>query len=48
MPHRMLRFPTVKVRTALSHSTIYLRIFRGTFPAPVSLGGRAAVRRQAC
>ena len=25
----------------LSRSTIYLRISRGTFPAPVSLGGRA-------
>ena len=37
----MLRFPTVKARTGLSRSTIYLRISRGTFPAPVSLGGRA-------
>ena len=27
--------------TGLSRSTIYLRISRGTFPAPVSLGGRA-------
>ena len=41
MPHTMLRFPTVKARTSLSRSTIYLRISRGTFPAPVSLGGRA-------
>ena len=41
MPHTMLRFPTVKARTGLSRSTIYLRISRGTFPAPVSLGGRA-------
>ena len=39
MPHTMLRFPTVKARTGLSRSTIYLRISRGTFPAPVSLGG---------
>ena len=37
----MLRFPTVKARTGLSRSTIYLRISRGTFPAPVSLGSRA-------
>ena len=37
MPHR---FPTVKARTGLSRSTIYLRISRGTFPAPVSLGCR--------
>ena len=42
MPHTMLIFPTVKARTGLSRSTIYLRISRGTFPAPVSLGGRAA------
>ena len=41
MPHTMLRLPTVKARTGLSRSTIYLRIARGTFPAPVSLGGRA-------
>ena len=41
MPHTMLRFPTVKARTGLSRSTIYLRISRGTFSAPVSLGGRA-------
>ena len=41
MPHTMLRFPTVKARTGLSRSTIYLRISRGTFPALVSLGGRA-------
>ena len=43
MPHTMLRFSTVKARTGLSRSTIYLRIARGTFPAPVSLGGRADV-----
>ena len=41
MPHTMLIFPTVKARTGLSRSTIYLRISRVTFPAPVSLGGRA-------
>ena len=41
MPHTMLRCPTVKARTGLSRGTIYLRISRGTFPAPVSLGGRA-------
>ena len=41
MPHTMLRLPTVKARTGLSRSTIYLRISRGTFPASVSLGGRA-------
>ena len=41
MPHTVLRLPTVKARTGLSRSTIYLRISRGAFPAPVSLGGRA-------
>lgn len=37
----MLRLPTVKARTGLSRSTIYLRISEGTFPKPVALGGRA-------
>lgn len=37
----ILRLPTVKARTGLSRSTIYLRIAGGTFPKPVSLGGRA-------
>jgi prophage regulatory protein len=37
----MLRLPAVKVRTGLSRSTIYLRISEGSFPKPISLGGRA-------
>ena len=37
----ILRLPAVKARTGLSRSTIYLRISNGTFPTPVSLGGRA-------
>jgi len=37
----ILRLPTVKARTGLSRSTIYLRVAEGRFPAPVSLGGRA-------
>lgn len=37
----ILRLPTVKTRTGLSRSTIYLRVAEGNFPAPVSLGGRA-------
>ena len=37
----ILRLPAVKARTGLSRSTIYLRISEGTFPKPVSLGGRA-------
>ncbi len=35
------RLPIVKARTGLSRSTIYLRISQGSFPRPVSLGGRA-------
>lgn len=41
MSHRILRLPTVKEITGLSRSTIYLRISKNEFPAPVSLGGRA-------
>jgi prophage regulatory protein len=41
MAHSILRLPAVKTRTGLSRSTIYLRISQGTFPKPVSLGGRA-------
>lgn len=37
----ILRLPAVKARTGLSRSTIYLRIAEGSFPSPVSLGGRA-------
>lgn len=37
----ILRLPTVKARTGLSRSTIYLRISEDRFPKPVSLGGRA-------
>lgn len=37
----ILRLPAVKSRTGLSRSTIYLRVSEGTFPKPVSLGGRA-------
>jgi len=39
--HTILRIPNVKRSTGLSRSTIYLRITQGTFPKPVSLGGRA-------
>jgi len=41
MTHNILRLPAVKARTGLSRSTIYLRISDGSFPKPVSLGGRA-------
>ena len=39
--YRMLRLPAVLARTGLSRSTIYLRISEGSFPKPISLGGRA-------
>lgn len=41
MTHTILRLPTVKARTGLSRSTIYLRVSDGNFPRPVQLGGRA-------
>ncbi|MEJ1385336.1 MAG: AlpA family transcriptional regulator [Candidatus Sedimenticola sp. (ex Thyasira tokunagai)] len=39
----ILRLPAVMARTGLSRSTIYLRIADGSFPAPISLGGKRAV-----
>lgn len=41
MRHTILRLPAVKARTGLSRSSIYVRVSKGSFPAPVSLGGRA-------
>jgi prophage regulatory protein len=41
MVNRIVRLPEVKRLTGLSRSTIYLRISIGSFPRPVSLGGRA-------
>lgn len=41
MTHTILRLPTVKAKTGLSRSTIYLRIAQGVFTHPVSLGARA-------
>ena len=38
---RILRLPSVRERTGLSRSSIYLRISEGRFPKPVSLGARA-------
>ncbi len=43
MINTILRLPTVKARTGLSRSTIYLRISEGTFPKPIKLGGVRAV-----
>jgi prophage regulatory protein len=41
MTHTILRLPTVKARTGLSRSTLYLKVSRGEFPGPISLGPRA-------
>lgn len=41
MVTKILRLPEVKNRTGLSRSTIYLKISKGTFPSPISLGERA-------
>ena len=41
MAINLLRLPATKGCTGLSRSTIYLRITQGTFPKPVSLGGRS-------
>jgi len=34
----ILRLPTVKTRTVLSRSSIYLRMSENRFPKPISLG----------
>ena len=41
MAETILRRKQVEVRTGLSRSTIYLRISKGIFPKPISLGARA-------
>ena len=41
MVNKILRLPFVKEQTGLSRSTIYLRIKKGDFPKPISLGDRA-------
>lgn len=41
MSNVILRLPAVKARTGLSRSSIYLRSSEGSFPSPISLGGRA-------
>ena len=38
---QILRLPTVKARTGLSRSTIYMYVKEGVFPKPISLGARA-------
>jgi prophage regulatory protein len=38
---KILRYRGVMTTTGLARSTIYLRMAEGTFPRPISLGGRA-------
>jgi prophage regulatory protein len=40
MSKRVNRLPTVKDKTGLSRSSIYLRMSKGEFPQSISLGGR--------
>ena len=40
-PISFLRLPQVKQRIGLSRSSVYAKIQRGEFPAPINLGGRA-------
>jgi prophage regulatory protein len=41
MVNIILRLPTVKIRTGLSRSSIYLRMSNNEFPSSISLGGRS-------
>jgi prophage regulatory protein len=41
MANSILRLPDVKNRTGLFRSTLYLKISKGCFPRPISLGARA-------
>jgi prophage regulatory protein len=39
--NNILRLPAVKQKTGQSRSTIYEKVQRGVFPAPVKIGERA-------
>lgn len=41
MSNKIIRLPAVQDKTALSRSSIYLRMSKGEFPKSISLGGRA-------
>ena len=41
MANNILRLPAVKQKTGQSRSTIYDKVQRGEFPAPVKIGERA-------
>lgn len=41
MSPQILRISIVQERTGLARSTIYANVANGSFPKPISLGGRA-------
>lgn len=41
MTDTILRLPSIKASTGLSRSSIYVKMGRGEFPKPISLGDRA-------
>ena len=41
IPPRILRMPAVQQKVALCKASIYNRIKDGTFPKPISLGGKS-------
>jgi prophage regulatory protein len=41
MSEKLLRLSEVQRRVPYSRSTIYLKVSRGEFPAPIDLGARA-------
>lgn len=46
MAERLIRLPEVMRRVPFSRSSIYAKVALGTFPAPLSLGGRAVAWRE--
>ncbi len=41
IPPRILRMPAVQQKVSLCKASIYNRIKQGTFPKPISLGGKS-------
>lgn len=41
MTTKLMKLPTVLTHVAISRSKLYAQIKAGTFPQPISLGGRA-------
>ena len=45
-PEKLNRLPEVMRRTAMSRSSVYLAMKKGTFPKPVRIGERAVAWRE--